>query len=49
MWGGIGSAASVATKALQAAGKIPKKVKIDKLVNNPDDPYVTIEPNKEKL
>ena len=46
MWGGIGAAGSSVTNALQASGKIPKRVKISNLVNNPTDPYVTMEPKQ---
>ena len=39
MFAGIGACASAATNALQMAGKIPKRVKIDKVLNNPEDPF----------
>jgi hypothetical protein len=49
MWGGIGAAASATTKALQVAGKLPKRVKISNLTNNPTDPYSAIEPKQGKV
>ena len=46
MWGSIGAAGSAATNALQTIGKIPKKVKLSSLVDNPTDPYTTIGPKQ---
>ena len=46
MWGGIGALGSAGVGALQANGALPKRVKIDKLVNNPQDPYTAIEPKQ---
>ena len=39
MVAGIGAFASAATNALQLAGTIPKRVKLDKILNNPEDPF----------
>ena len=46
MWGSIVAAGSAATNALQTIGKIPKKVKVSSLVDNPTDPYTTIGPKQ---
>ena len=46
MWGGIGAAGSATTNALQTMGKLPKRVKLSNLVDNPTDPYKTVGPKQ---
>ena len=49
MWGGLSALGGATINALQNAGKIPKRVKISQLVNNPSDEFTTIGPKQGEI